>query len=126
MITAQEAAAYIQHQDIVALGGFAPSGTPKAIVLAIADKARKEHEQDRPFRINLLTGASIADSSDGALAEAEAVDRRFPFCASRTIRSAYNKGKVKFADPNLSQHASLMRQGVYGVPDWGILEAAVI
>ena len=126
MITAQEAAAYIQHQDIVALGGFAPSGTPKAIVLAIADKARKEHEQDRPFRINLLTGASIADSSDGALAEAEAVDRRFPFCASRTIRSAYNKGKVKFADPNLSQLASLMRQGVYGVPDWGILEAAVI
>ena len=76
MITAQEAAAYIQHQDIVALGGFAPSGTPKAIVLAIADKARKEHEQDRPFRINLLTGASIADSSDGALAEAEA---DFPF-----------------------------------------------
>ena len=125
-ITAEEVAAQIENKDILALGGFAPAGTPKAILPLVAEKARREHDAGREFKVDLLTGASIGDTCEETMAKAEAVDRRIPFCSNRVIRACYNAGTVQFVDPNLSNHASLMRQGIYGVPTWAIVEASSI
>lgn len=62
IMTADQAAALIKDNMIVATSGFTPSGYPKAIPLAMAKKAEKE-----PFGITLITGASVGDELDGAL-----------------------------------------------------------
>ena len=57
-ITAQQAAECVKHGDNVGFSGFTAAGTPKCVAPAIAAKAKKEHEEGRPFKINVFTGAS--------------------------------------------------------------------
>ena len=47
-ITAAEAASLIKNGDNIALSGFTPAGTPKAVTAEIAKIAHTEHEQGRP------------------------------------------------------------------------------
>ena len=57
-ITAAEAAALIQNGQTIGLSGFTPAGVPKSVPAEIAKKAKHEHEESRPFKVNILTGAS--------------------------------------------------------------------
>jgi len=125
-ITAAEAATQICHGDLLAVGGFGPAGSPKVITPALAARAMAEHAQGRPFKVSLVTGASIGASCDGELARAEAVDRRMPFSVNTDMRRAYNSGQVRYMDLNLSDNASHLRQGITGRVDWGIIEACEI
>ncbi len=125
-ITAAEAAAMIHDGDLVGVGGFGPAGAPKSIPPAIAERARREHEAGRPFKIDVVTGASIGASCDGELAAADAIDRRLPFSVNPEIRKAYNAGRVRYTDLNLSDNATHLRQGITGKIDWGIIEACDI
>lgn len=125
-ITAAEAAALIHHGDLLAVGGFGPAGSPKVITPALAQRAREEHAAGRPFKVSVVTGASIGASCDGELARAEAVDRRMPFSVNADMRRAYNNGQVRYMDLNLSDNASHLRQGLTGHVDWGIIEACDI
>lgn len=122
-ITAEQAAELIQHGDLIAVGGFGPAGSPKVIPPALAQKARREHAAGREFKVNIVTGASIGSSCDGELAAAEAVDRRLPFSVNADMRRAYNAGKVRYMDLNLSDNASHLRQGLTGAITYGIIEA---
>ncbi len=126
LITPQEAAELIQNGDTLGVGGFGPAGSPKCITPAIAAKARAEHEAGRPFRVNVVTGASIGASTDGELANADAIDRRLPFSVNADLRRAFNSGKVRYTDLSLSDNASHLRQGITGDIDWGIIEACDI
>ena len=56
-ITAEEAASYIKNGDNVAFSGFTASGTPKVVTVALAERAKKLHEEGKPFKINVFTGA---------------------------------------------------------------------
>lgn len=125
-ITAAEAAQMIQHGDLVAVGGFGPAGSPKVIPPALAARAREEHAAGREFKVSIVTGASIGASCDGELAAADAIDRRFPFSVNSEIRKAYNSGRVRYSDLNLSDNASHLRQGLSGRIKWGIIEAVDI
>lgn len=122
-ISAAEAASYIRHGEMAGVGGFGPAGAPKSIPPAIAARAREEHAAGREFKIDIVTGASIGASCDGELAKADAIDRRLPFSVNPEIRAAYNSGKVRYTDLNLSDNATFLRQGITGPMDWGILEA---
>lgn len=122
-ITAAEAASMIENGDLLAVGGFGPAGSPKVITPALAQRARKEHEEGRAFKVNVVTGASIGASCDGELAAADAVDRRLPFSVNPEMRRAYNSGRVRYTDLNLSDNASHLRQGLTGRISWGIIEA---
>lgn len=64
-ITAEEAASYIKNGDNVAFSGFTASGTPKVVTVALAERAKKLHEEGKPFKINVFTGASTNDHVDG-------------------------------------------------------------
>ena len=72
-ITADEAAALVQHGDNVGFSGFTPAGCPKVVPGAIAKRAEAEHAAGRPFKIGMFTGASTGDRLDGALARAEEI-----------------------------------------------------
>lgn len=125
-ITAHEAAALVCNGDLLGIGGFGPAGSPKCIPPAIADRAKAEHEAGRPFKVSVVTGASIGASCDGTLAAADAIDRRLPFSVNPEIRKAYNSGRVRYTDLNLSDNASHLRQGITGVVDWAVIEACEV
>ena len=122
-LTAADAASLIHHGDLLAVGGFGPAGSPKVITPALAQRARSEHAAGRPFQIDVVTGASIGASCDGQLSEADAVERRLPFSVNASMRKAYNEGRVKYTDLNLSDNASHLRQGLTGQVAYGIIEA---
>ena len=125
-MTAQEAAALVCHGDLLGIGGFGPAGSPKCIPPAIAEKATVEHAAGRPFKVDVVTGASIGASCDGTLAAADAIDRRLPFSVNPDIRKAYNARRVRYTDLNLSDNASHLRQGITGQVDWAIIEACEV
>ena len=91
-ITADEAAALVQHGDNVGFSGFTPAGCPKVVPGAIAKRAEAEHAAGRPFKIGMFTGASTGDRLDGALARAEAVKFRTPYQSNKDMRTGINAG----------------------------------
>lgn len=113
----------VSHGDTLGVGGFGPAGSPKCITPEIARRARAEHAAGRPFKVDVVTGASIGASCDGELAAADAIDRRLPFSVNPDIRRAYNEGRVRYTDLNLSDNATHLRQGLTGNITWGIIEA---
>lgn len=123
-ITAEEAAAYVQHNDNVGFSGFTPAGCPKVVPEAIARRAEVEHAAGRPFKIGMFTGASTGPHLDGALARAEAVKFRTPYQSNKDMRAAINAGKVAYFDVHLSMLAQEMRYGFFGPVNVAIVEAA--
>jgi len=126
VMTADEAAALIQHQDIVGFSGFTPAGAAKEIPTAIARRATAEHDAGRDFKIGVVTGASTGDSLDGELARAHAVLFRTPYQSDQSLRAAINKGETKFFDMHLSVLPQQARYGFLGKIKYAVLEAAAV
>lgn len=124
ILTAEEAAAMIEHGQTIGFSGFTPAGSAKAIPLAIARRAEQEHAAGRPFTIGVLTGASTGPSLDGALAKAEAIHFRTPYQSDPTLRAQINSGKVRFVDMHLSMLPQAVRYGFLGPLHWAVVEAA--
>lgn len=125
-LTAAQAADMISNGDLIAVGGFGPAGSPKVVTPALAERAKQEHAAGREFKVSIVTGASIGASCDGVLAAADAVDRRMPFSVNPDMRKAYNSGRVRYMDLNLSDNAGHLRQGLTGKISYGIIEACDI
>ncbi|MBQ8760049.1 MAG: succinate CoA transferase [Bacteroidales bacterium] len=126
IITAEEAATYVNHNDNVGFSGFTASGTPKVITVAIANRAEAEHAAGRPFQIGIFTGASTSDKLDGALARAKAIKFRTPYQSSADLRSAINAGEVPYFDMHLSELAPKLRYNYFGKINIAIIEASSI
>jgi len=123
ILTAEEAAELIQNGQNIGFSGFTAAGAAKAVPYALAQKARREHEAGRPFKVGVLTGASTGKSLDGALAEAEAISFRTPYQGNATLRKQINAGKVRFFDMHLSAVAQQVRYGFLGKINWAVVEA---
>jgi acetyl-CoA hydrolase len=126
ILTPEEAADLIQHDQTIGFSGFTPAGAAKAIPRAIAEKAKTEHNAGREFKVGVLTGASTGPSLDGALAEAEAIKFRTPYQSNAVLRSQINSGQVRFVDMHLSMLPQIARYGYLGPIHWAIVEAADI
>ena len=122
-ITAEEAASYIKNGDNVAFSGFTASGTPKVVTVALAERAKKLHEEGKPFKINVFTGASTNDHVDGELARANAVAIRTPYQSHSDMRKALNSAEMNYFDLHLSHLSQDLRYGFYGDIDVAIIEA---
>ena len=122
-ITAEEAASYIKNGDNVAFSGFTASGTPKVVTVALAERAKKLHEEGKPFKINIFTGASTNDHVDGELARANAVNIRMPYQSQGDMRKSINAGDMHYVDAHLSHLAQDLRYGFFGDIDVAIIEA---
>lgn len=123
-ITADEAAALVQHDDNVGFSGFTPAGCPKVVPGAIARRAEAEHAAGRPFKIGMFTGASTGDRLDGALARAEAVKFRTPYQSNKDMRAGINAASNPYFDMHLSMVAQELRYGFLGKVNVAIVEAA--
>jgi succinate CoA transferase len=125
-ITAEEAASFVHDNDRVGFSGFTPAGAPKIVPKAIAQKAVKEHEAGRSFKIGVFTGASTGDSLDGELARANAVLFRTPYQSNPDLRKSLNSGAASYFDMHLSVLAQEMRYGFFGKLDVAVIEVADI
>lgn len=122
VMTAHEASLFIQNGMTIATSGFTPSGYPKAVPLAIADRATSGEK----IELTLITGASVGEELDGAFAKAGVTTRRFPYQTNESCRNAINSGAIKYADMHLSHVSQYMDYGFFGDIDVAIIEAIAV
>jgi succinyl-CoA:acetate CoA-transferase len=123
IVSAEEASLLIKDGMTLGLSGFTRSGDAKVVPIALAQRAKSS---ERPFKVNIFTGASIGDEVDGVLAEAGIIHKRLPFQADKQLRSKINSGDVLFIDQHLSHTAELVRSGYLPPIDVAIIEAVAI
>ncbi len=123
VLSAEEAAEMVNHNQTIGFSGFTPAGAAKAVPRAIAAKARTEHEAGRPFQIGVLTGASTGASLDGELARANAISWRTPYQSDSNLRALINKNETNYFDMHLSVVPQYVRYGFFGKVDFAIVEA---
>ena len=120
ILTPEEAAEFVQHGMNVGVSGFTAPGCPKVVPPAIAAKAKREHEAGREFKINLYTGASTNDYTDGELSRVDALNFRTPYQSLGDLRKHINAGDVHYNDRHLSELSQEFRHGYYGKMDIAI------
>lgn len=119
--TPQKAAALIKDGMTIGMSGFTRAGDAKAVPRAMAERAKSD-----PFRITLITGASLGHDIDRMLTEAHVLARRMPFQVDTTLRAAINRGEVMFIDQHLSETVEHLRSNQLGPIDYAIVEAAAV
>ena len=110
-LTAAEAAALIKNGDHIAMSGFTPAGVAKATTKELAKLAVAEHEAGREFKVAIFTGASTGQSTDGDLANAQAILYRAPYTTNPDFRKHVNMGEIPYNDLHLSHMAQELRYG---------------
>ena len=126
LVSPSGAASLIRDGMTVALSGFTPSGTPKAIPAALAEQVRSG---SRSLKITLLSGASTGEEVDSSWADLGIIARRLPYMTSKPLRTAINKkpeAAVCYLDQHLGAVAQNARYGFYGSIDLAVIEAAAI
>lgn len=127
VMSAEEAAAMIPAGANVGMSGFTGAGYPKAVPGALAERIRSYNAAGgKPFRINVLTGASTAPELDGKLAEVDGIEMRLPFQSDPICRARINEGTMNYADYHLSEVAQYAWAGFFGKMDIAIIEVVGI
>jgi len=121
VISADQAAEFIQDGMTVGMSGFTRAGEAKAVPQALAHRAKAN-----PLKITLITGASLGNDLDKQLTEAGVLARRLPFQVDNTLRRAINNGEVMFIDQHLSETVEQMRNLQLKRPDVAVIEAIAI
>lgn len=121
VMTAADAASFVKNGMTVGMSGFTRAGEPKAVPLALVERAKAN-----PLQITLVTGASLGNDLDKQLTESGVLARRMPFQVDTTLRKAINDGKVMFIDQHLSETVEMMRNQQLARPDIAVIEAVAI
>ena len=83
LMSADEAVSFIKDGMVVGMSGFTRAGDAKLVPEAMVRKAA-----DEPFKITLITGASLGYDTDKKLCNAGILARRMPFQVAVTRRCA--------------------------------------
>ncbi|MCB2156420.1 succinate CoA transferase [bacterium] len=126
VLTPEEAAEQVHDGMTVAMSCFTAAGAVKVIPAAIAKRADAFHEDGKPFKINLITGASSGDSLDGSLAAADAIKFRCPYQSDAGERKKINNGEIDFFDLHLSHVPQYLEYGFLGDIDIAVVEATAV
>lgn len=121
VVQVEEAAKMIKDQMVVGSSGFTKAGDSKAILAAVADRAKTEN-----LKITLITGASLGHDTDAHLVNNHALHKRMPFQVDPVLRKAINTGEVLFIDQHLSETAEQLQNGHLPKIDVAVIEAAFI
>ncbi|MCL2736859.1 MAG: acetyl-CoA hydrolase/transferase family protein [Propionibacteriaceae bacterium] len=126
VMSAADAAAFINNGDNVGVSGFTGAGYPKVLPGALADRIKAAHARGEEFSIGLFTGASTAPELDGVLAETGAIKFRMPYQSDPSMRSAINTGVTGYSDIHLSHSGPQVRHGFLGELNVAIIEVTAI
>ena len=122
IMDASEAAKLFEKGMIVGTSGFTPAGYPKSVPLELAK--RKENGDD--LELTIITGASVGDELDGALARSGVLKRRYPYQTNKDSRNGINDGSIEYADMHLSHTPQWVKYGFFGDIDIALVEAVAI
>ncbi len=122
VMSAKEAALLFKDKMIVGTSGFTPAGYPKAVPLAIAERAKQGEE----IGLTIITGASVGPELDGALSQAGVIKRRYPYQTDSSCRNAINNSDIKYSDMHLSHTPQWVKYGFLGNMDIALVEAVAI
>ena len=122
VMTPQQAAMLFENNMIVGTSGFTPAGYPKAVPMAIAQRAKDGEE----IGLTLITGASVGPELDAALIEANVIKRRYPYQTTAAMRNAINNDDVQYSDMHLSHTPQWVKYGFLGKMDIALVEAVCI
>ena len=120
-MTAEEAAALIEKDMLVAFGGYTSSGYPKKIARELAKRKQAEPE----LTIRMLTGANTGPL-DTILSEANLVTWRAPMIESKSIAKQVNSGVVPYVEQQMNKMPQLVACGAFGKIDVAVVEALYI
>ena len=126
IMSAEEAAALIQHNNQIGMSGFTGSGYPKAVPLALARRISDANLRGQKFQVNIFTGASTGPELDGALAMAGGIHLRLPYQSDPETRKRINAGEMDYMDIHLGHVAQYVEYGFLGKMDWALVEATAI
>lgn len=126
ILTPEEATDLFYNDANCGFSGFTAPGAPKVVTQAIAAKAEKLHSEGKPFKINIVTGASTSDMCDGVLARANAIGKRTPYQNHPDLRKRINAHDAHYFDLHLSETAQKLRYGFFGELDLAIIEVSDI
>lgn len=121
IVSAEEAASWIEDGMTLGLSGFTRTGDAKAVPLALVERAKQN-----PLKVNVFTGASLGFDIDNLMAEHGLVLKRLPFQADRTMRNKINERELLYVDQHLSHTAEQIRAGVLPEIDYAIIEAVAV
>lgn len=126
VMSAEAAAALIPNASVVGMSGFTGAGYPKAVPVALAKRAVEERLRGKPYRLNVLTGASTGPEQDTAMSMTDAQAFRFPYQGDATTREKINSGAMEYQDMHLSHVGTLVRYGYYGKVNFALIEVTKI
>jgi succinyl-CoA:acetate CoA-transferase len=126
IMSAEEAALMIPNGVTVGMSGFTGAGYPKAVPVALAKRAIDERLRGKPYRLNVLTGASTGPEQDTAMSIVDAQAFRFPYQGDAATREKINLGAMEYQDLHLSHVGSMVRYGYYGKISFAIIEVSKI
>ena len=114
VMSAEAAAALIPNGSVVGMSGFTGAGYPKAVPIALAKRALDEKLKGKPFKLDVLTGASTGPEQDTMMSMVEVSRFRFPYQGDAVTREKINAGLIEYQDMHLSHAGTLVRYGYYG------------
>ncbi|MEG0924969.1 MAG: acetyl-CoA hydrolase/transferase family protein [Anaerovoracaceae bacterium] len=120
--TAKEAADLIEDGMVIGVSGFTPSGYPKAVPLALAERGKNGEK----LKIDVYSGASVGPEIDTAMTEAGIIRKRLPYLTNSTIRKAINAGELEYIDMHLSHSTQYVNYGAIPKVNIAIIEALAI
>ena len=123
IMDAKQASQYIKDGMVIGTSGFTPSGYPKDVPLALAERVK---EEGKPFKVDLYTGASVGSEIDQTWSELGMIGRRLPYQTSNKLRENINNGEADYLDMHLSQAPQYLNFGFIKKVDIAIVEATAI
>ncbi len=126
VMSADDAASFIEDGAHVGMSGFTGSGHPKAVPEALARRIGEAHGRGDRFTVGIWTGASTGPELDGALAAADGIDLRMPYQSDPVSRAKINAGEIDYLDLHLSHVAQAVWEGFFGHLDLALVEVAGI
>ena len=124
VISVDQAVDMIKDGMTLGISGFTITAEPKVILKGLAEKVENTGEK---IGVHLISGASVGDDCDGALARAGALLSRMPYQSGKDVRNSLNtNGGVRYLDQHLSMSPQDTRYGFYGDVDIAIIEACAI
>src|SRR5699024_5252743 len=113
VVSAEEAASWIEAGMNIGMSGFTLFGVPKEFPLALSERGKKED-----FKVNLYTGASMGPTADQSMSEAGIINLRVPYQGNAVMRKKINSGEMYYIDQHLSHTAEEVRKGNLGKIDY--------
>lgn len=119
----EKASLLIKDKMTVGVSGFTPSGYPKAVPLALAERVKRDKAD---MKLSLYTGASVGSEIDGAWAEAGIIQKRLPYQTNSSIRNGINNDEIQYIDMHLSHSTQYLNYKSLNKIDVAIVEAVAV